>query len=128
MRYRLSFCIPTYNRASYLRETLGYIIDQADDSIEIVISDNASSDNTEEVVKEAKLRFPNITYFRWPENMGADRNYLKTVELARGDYCWFMGSDDGIKKGALKKVLEELKDGHDIYVCSQYFCDKKLKP
>lgn len=126
--YSLSFCIPTYNRAMYLRETLASIIDQADDSIEIVISDNASTDNTEEVVREAGLRFPNITYHRWPKNMGADLNYLKTVELAKGRYCWFLGSDDLIKGNAVEKIRSEIAENNDIYLCSEYLCDLKLKP
>jgi len=128
MSILLSFCIPTYNRASYLGETLDSIINQSDDSIEIVISDNASTDNTEEIVSKAKLRFPNITYYRWPQNMGADLNYLKTVELAKGGFCWFLGSDDLIKNNAVKRITEEIKENNDIYLCSEYLCDLKLKP
>lgn len=128
MSFRLSFCIPTYNRANYILETLDSIIDQAGDSIEIVICDNASTDNTEEIVRKAKLRFPNITYYRWPKNMGADLNYLKTVELAKGDFCWFLGSDDLIKKGAIEKIKQEIQEDNDIYLCSEYFADKKAKP
>lgn len=124
----LSFCIPTYNRANYIGETLDSIINQSDDSIEIVICDNASTDNTEEVVRQAKLRFPNITYYRWPKNMGADLNYLKTVELAKGEFCWFLGSDDVIKKDAIARIKEEILENNDIYLCSEYFCDRKLKP
>ncbi len=124
----LSFCIPTYNRAEYLSETLDSIINQSDESIEIVISDNASTDNTEEIVRKAKLKFPNIIYFRWPKNMGADLNYLKTVELAKGAYCWFLGSDDIIKNNAVERMKAEIKEQNDIYLCSEYLCDLKLKP
>jgi abequosyltransferase len=128
MSFRLSFCIPTYNRATYLNETLDSIINQSDNSIEIIISDNASTDNTEEVVRKAKLKFPNITYYRWPQNMGADLNYLKTVELATGDFCWFLGSDDLIKNGAIEKIKKEIQEDNDIYLCSEYLCTRKLKP
>ncbi len=128
MPFLISFCIPTYNRASYLSETLESIISQSDDLVEIVISDNASTDNTEEVVKTAKLKYPNITYHRWAENMGADLNYLKTIELASGDYCWFLGSDDIIKHGAVDRIKKEIKENNDIYLCSEYLCDLKLKP
>lgn len=128
MQFRLSFCIPTYNRADFLGETLDSIISQSDDSIEIVVSDNASTDGTEEVVRKAKLRFKNIIYYRWPQNMGADLNYLKTVELATGEFCWFLGSDDLIKNNAVKRLKEELKENNDIYLCSEYLCDLKLKP
>jgi abequosyltransferase len=125
---RLSICIPTYNRALYLRETLNCIIGQCDESIEIIVSDNGSEDNTSEVVAEAKKKFRNITYHQWSENQGADRNYLKTVELAKGDYCWFFGSDDAIKEGAIDRIKAEINTNCDIYLCSEYLCDLQLKP
>lgn len=124
----LTFCIPTYNRGAYLAKTLASIIEQADSTISIVVCDNASDDDTAEVVASAKLNFPRITYFRWPENMGADTNYLKTVDLADGDYCWFLGSDDLIAKNAISKIKNELKSGCDIYLCSEFFSDKKARP
>jgi abequosyltransferase len=127
MQIRLSFCIPTFNRADFLAETLDSIICQSDDSIEIVVSDNASADGTEEVVRNARLRFKNIIYYRWPHNMGADLNYLKSVELATGEFCWFLGSDDLIKNNAVKRILDEIRGNNDIYLCSEYLCDLKLK-
>ncbi|MBN2816770.1 MAG: glycosyltransferase family 2 protein [Campylobacterales bacterium] len=128
MSYKLTFCIPVYNRAGYLGETLDSIIAQATDEIQIVISDNASTDNTREVVFEAQKKFKNIEYFCWDENQGADRNYLKTVELASGEYCWFLGSDDTIDKQAIKRILTEIQLACDIYLCSEYLCDLNMKP
>lgn len=125
---RLSICIPTYNRALYLRETLNCIISQCDDSIEIVVSDNGSKDNTNEVIAEAKKKFKNITYHQWDVNQGADKNYLKTVELAQGEYCWFFGSDDAIKDFAIDRIMNEINTKCDIYLCSEYLCDLQLKP
>lgn len=124
----LTFCIPTYNRGAYLSKTLDSIIEQADSSVSIVVCDNASDDNTSQIITAAKSRFPRITYFRWPENMGADTNYLKTVELAKGEYCWFMGSDDLLAKNAISRIKEELKSGCDIYLCSEFLSDKKARP
>lgn len=125
---KISFCIPTYNRAAFIEETIESIIQQATDGVEIVISDNASDDNTEEIVQGYRQKFPRLTYYRWPENMGADRNYLKVVELAKGDYCWFMGSDDALKPGAISRILEEIKQGYDIYLTNRTVCDIQLKP
>lgn len=105
MSIKLSICIPTYNRGDFIAETIQSIIDQATNEIEIVISDNASVDNTKELVAEFQAIFPNITYFRWSENMGADRNFLKVIELASGTYCWFMGSDDKVESNAISTVL-----------------------
>lgn len=105
---RLSLCIPTYNRGRFIGETLESIVQQATDEIEIVISDNASEDNTEEVVRVYQEKFPRITYFRWDRNMGADKNFLKVIDLANGQYCWFIGSDDVLEKNGIGTVLASL--------------------
>lgn len=128
MTCKLSFCIPTHNRAVYLKETLNSIISQATEDIQIVISDNASTDHTKEVVDDASKKFSNIIYYCWDSNQGADVNYLKAVDLASGEYCWFLGSDDIIEKGAVKKILKEILSRHDIYLCSEYLCDLNMRP
>lgn len=110
MKTRLSICIPTYNRAAFIGETLKSIITQATNDVEIVISDNASDDNTEQIICEFQKHFPRITYFRWDKNMGADRNFLKVIEIANGDYCWFMGSDDRVEHGGLSHILSQLEN------------------
>ncbi len=111
---KLSICIPTYNRTKYLPELLDSIIKQANDEIEIVISDNASKDNTKEIVENYKRRFKNIVYFCWERNMGADRNFLKVVEIANGEYCWLMGSDDRIEDGGVDSVLKFIEINREI--------------
>ena len=83
-----SICIPTYNRAAFLQETLDSIVAQWDDDLEITVADNASEDDTERLVESYRQRYGSVRYFRWGANQGADRNYLKSVELAAGRYCW----------------------------------------
>lgn len=107
----LSFCIPTYRRAQYLGATLQSICDDSEGSpIEIVVSDNGSKDGTDRLVAEFRSRYRNIifTFFAWPTNVGADRNYLKAVELASGTYCWLFGSDDSLIRGSIAAVTSAL--------------------
>lgn len=111
---RLSICIPTYNRGQFIGETIKSIITQATDEVEIVISDNGSDDDTEELVREYQKIFSRIRYFRWSRNVGADRNFLKVIEIASGDYCWFMGSDDLVEPGAIQHILFQLDSQRDI--------------
>jgi len=92
-KYKLSICIPTYNRADYIGETLSSIISQSGDDIEIVIVDGASTDNTEGVVNEFQGRFENIHYHREKKNNGVDADLAKSVALAQGEYCWLMLSE-----------------------------------
>ena len=126
---KLSICIPTYNRAAFIGETLKSIISQSPNhQIEIVVSDNDSTDDTEIVVREFQKQFQQINYFKWNENQGADKNYLKVVELAKGEYCWLMGSDDVLIKDSILYILKELESQHDIYLCNRTECDFNLVP
>ena len=127
MAIQLSICIPTYNREKYLKQLLDCIERQLQDIekniVEICVSDNASTDNTKQVIQQYQQKYNNITYFRWDKNMGADMNYLKVVEIAHGKYCWLFGSDDFMIDGAIKKMLEQIKEDCDIYLCDSVKCD-----
>ena len=125
---RLSICIPTFNRAEFLSATLASIGGQAESDLEIVISDNASTDDTGEVVESFAKAFPRLVYFRHSSNVGADRNYLKAVDLASGEYCWLFGSDDVMLPGAIKTVTMELSSAQDIYLCGLMLCTRDLEP
>lgn len=105
---RLSICIPTYNRGPFIGELLDSIIAQSGYGceVEVVISDNASTDQTQEVINAYRDRIPSLVYYQAAENMGADRNFLKVVELATGDFCWLMGSDDILEPGSIAEIEE----------------------
>ncbi len=100
---RLSICIPTYNRARFLPDLFDSILAQTGHTIEVevVVSDNASTDDTAAVVATYRDRLPNLVYARTEENIGADRNFLRVVDCAGGDYCWLMGSDDKLEPGSI---------------------------
>jgi abequosyltransferase len=122
MSIKLSICIPTYNRDKFLPDLFDSILNDVDDSvaknIEIVVSDNASTDNTDSIISLYKQKFSNksisFVFHKWKENMGADRNFLKVVELASGEYCWLMGSDDKILDGSIKYILNKLEENKKI--------------
>ena len=111
MSIKLSICIPTYNRAAFLAETLDNVLAQVTDEVEVIVSDNASPDDTGDVVRTRQARFPRLTYFRQPENLGPDRNYLQSVALAQGEWCWLLGDDDLLEEGAIPYLLEHYLHG-----------------
>lgn len=125
---RLSVCIPTYNFGEFIGETLESIVGQATDEVDIIIVDGASTDNTEQVVHQIQKHFPRLTYHRRDKNIGIDRDLAKAVELAQGDYCWLMSSDDTLKPGAIGRILREIMSGRDIYLCNRTECDRNLRP
>lgn len=110
IRPLLTIAIPTYNRASYLRELLSVLFDQlvAEQRVELMISDNASSDETPDVVREYQERGLQIRSIRNESNIGPDANFLQCFELARGKYFWLFGDDDILLPGALRLIVERL--------------------
>ena len=106
---RLTIAIPTHHgRAAFLAELLADVAAQREPGVEVVICDNASADATADVVAAARERGLALTYHRHPQDRGPAANIASTVERARGEFCWFMSSDDRLAPGALARVLELL--------------------
>lgn len=107
----LSLCIPTYNRSNYLDESLSVIANQLKknqhlmDLVEVIVSDNASTDNTAEVVFRYMNELMNVKYFRNSVNIGCDENCIRSVSNSSGKYCWLLGDDDYIVNGGLAFVV-----------------------
>lgn len=108
----LSICIPTYNRAKLLSECIKQIILCQSQEIEIVISDNASTDETQDAVK--RIGDPRIKYYRNDKNLGFDANVLKLVERATGDFLFFITDEDYIKLKAIPWILKAIKRNRNI--------------
>jgi abequosyltransferase len=113
---KLSICIGTHNRAKFIGETLDSILAQQEPNVEIVIMDNASSDDTPELIAQYLLYHPEIRYFRKHENTGFDRNYDEVVMYAKGEYCWLMSDDDLLIPGAIANILDILESKNDLIV------------
>ncbi len=106
---KLSICIPTYNRSALLAELLDSIIAQQLPEIEVVVSDDASPDDTVAVAETYRNRIERFTLMEQPVNIGLDRNFLAVVEAATGDYIWLIGDDDLIEPGGARRVLDALE-------------------
>lgn len=123
---RLSICIGTYNRAEYIRATLDSVISQLERSCEIVISDNASTDDTESIVLEYKRHCDQLRYYRNDTNLGIDRNFDNAIVKARGEYCWLMSDDDLMKPGAIARVLQALDHATSLVVANIEYRDLSM--
>lgn len=117
----LSICIPTYNRCDELARLIDSIkiaLDQSESTttIEVIVSDNASTDATALYMREAEKHTSWIHYYRSEKNEGFAKNLNKAVSMARGDYCWLMGSDDVLLPESIAKVLQCVGDGAAVIV------------
>ena len=112
----LTLAIPTYNRSSDLAGLLAVLLPQLrmHPEVDLFISDNASGDDTESVVRELLAQGHVFRYQRHGENIGADRNFVYCFEQARGRYFWMCGDDDIICPGALDRVLTHLADSRPL--------------
>ncbi len=113
----LSICIPTYNRSAQLEACLNSIFSQIGitDQVEVTVSNNASTDNTEEICSRFLDKYPNMRYVRKPENIGADRNIISVASMANGVWMKLNGDDDYFMEGMLLLLLSIL---HQHKECS----------
>ncbi len=111
----LSVCVPTYNRASLLDQSLGAILSQITPAmqglVEVVVLDNASPDATPAVVAQAIAGFPSadVRHVRRPENIGCDGNFTDAPNQARGEFVYLVSDDDVLLPGAVEALLELLQ-------------------
>lgn len=119
----LSICIPTYNRAKLLEENLNKIVAQLDDMrfsdfVEIIISDNNSSDNTQNLIESFWKKY-NVKYFKNHHNIWWNANVIKVTEYANWEYLWMLSDDDCITDFSIEYVLEIIKkENFDVMFCN----------
>ncbi len=116
----LSINIPTYNRSRFLSAILSAMADDVKklgDAVEIVILDNCSADDTEDVVADRPWGF-DVNYIRNASNIGPQANIHMAHRVGRGRYVWVMGDDDFLKPGQLQRIVETLKKGPDLVLLS----------
>ncbi len=114
MRPLISICIPTYNGANVLAETLDSILCQCGNDVEIVICDDRSTDCTMEVASVFASLHTQVRVFQNSINMGMDRNFARSVSHSKGRYIWLSGQDDIFEPGAVAKVSQVLKENPSL--------------
>jgi glycosyltransferase involved in cell wall biosynthesis len=105
---KISVLVPTYNRSDYLKSSIESILSQSYIDFEIIISDNASTDNTQMIVEA--FNDSRIVYHKNAINMGIAPNYNQALKLAKGEYVQFFSDDDIMLNDCLKinkEVLDE---------------------
>ena len=110
----LTIAIPTYNRSKDLSICLEHIVKQFKQyqtDVNLIISDNASLDNTPDIVTPYLDQNLPIKYIRNKSNIGPDLNFLQCFNLAQSKYVLIFGDDDILLDGALSKIILLLKKG-----------------
>ncbi len=107
----LTLAIPTYNRSANLALSLSMLAPQLAElpQVELIVSDNASPDDTQQVLKQFLSEGLVCRSICNPTNIGADPNFLQCYGEARGKYIWIFGDDDVLFPGALARVVRALE-------------------
>jgi glycosyltransferase involved in cell wall biosynthesis len=91
---RVSIGVPVHNGERFLALTLDSLLAQTYRDFEIIIGDNASTDRTEEIGRTYAAKDPRVRYVRHEHNLGLARNYMRLLELARGELFRWAAADD----------------------------------
>ncbi|MBK1986704.1 glycosyltransferase family 2 protein [Sphaerospermopsis aphanizomenoides BCCUSP55] len=114
----VSVIIPTYNRQEYLKEAIASAVKQTYQNIEIIVSDNCSSENPQSLVES--FGDSRIKFWRHPENVGMLNNQMNAFQMARGKYVASLHDDDIWNPDFLAKLVPQLEANSDLILA---FCD-----
>jgi glycosyltransferase involved in cell wall biosynthesis len=114
---RVSIGLPVFNGEPFLEATLNALLAQTYPDFELIISDNASTDQTEAICREYAAKDRRMFYHRHEKNLGAARNYNRVFELSRGEYFKWAAADDLCAPDFLARCVEVLDHDPEIVVC-----------
>jgi glycosyltransferase involved in cell wall biosynthesis len=122
--------IPVYNGERYLEEAIRSVLAQTRRDLELVISDNASTDRTPEICRDYALQDGRVRYFRNPTNLGAAPNYNLAFTYARGRFFKWLAHDDLITPTFAEKATHVLGARPDAVMCNSVvsYIDSKGAP
>ncbi len=126
----VSIGFAVYNGERYIRQALDSLIAQDYENIELIISDNASSDATKDICEEYARIDKRIKYSRNLSNLGAGANGIKVLEMAHGEFFMWAGHDDIWDKSYISKCVSMMQEHpQSVMCCSEInFIDSKGNP
>lgn len=128
----VSILVANYNNGRFIAETLESAVKQTYPSIEIVIVDDGSKDNSIQVIESFMASHPEVKakLFRNEDNKGCGRIKRQCVELSEGEYFCFLDPEDTIVSEAVATLMEVFAchPEYSVVYCTHYLCNKRLEP
>lgn len=109
---KVSVIVPVYNSEQELRDCLDSLVEQTEKDIEIIVIDDASTDNSPEIEAEYQKKYPNVKVYRNERNLGQSETRNRGIELAGGDYIAFLDSDDYVNPGMYEELYQAAVDNN----------------
>jgi glycosyltransferase involved in cell wall biosynthesis len=114
MKKLITVCLPTYNASKFIGSTLESLCNQTYKNIEILIGDNASTDNTYEIIKKYQEKDTRISYYKNEINLGYSENCNKLISQSKGEYIAIYHSDDVYDLTIVEKEVKALDENLDL--------------
>ncbi len=126
----VSILVATYNSSEYISDCLNSLLDQTYNNIEIVVCDDASTDNTVDIVNELKKIESRIQLFVNEKNLGITLNMNNGIHNCNGKYIAILDGDDWSYPERIAKQVKVMEDDPEIVLCSSFMqiCDENLNP
>jgi len=118
----VSIILPNYNHANYLQTSLSAIFSQSLAPNEVIVVDDASKDNSLEVLSNYSNSHSNLKVLKNEKNLGPIKSVNRGIEIATGDYLAFCSADDFIKPNFLEVMVNCLARNPKIAICTSDFC------
>ena len=109
---KVSVCIPVYNGSAYISESIESVLGQTFKDLTLIVCDNCSTDNTEEIVQS--YHDPRLTYIRNDKNLGLVGNANRCLSLAEGEYVYILHHDDVMLPENLERKVRILDEHPDV--------------
>lgn len=106
---KISVCIPTYNQADYIADTIASVVAQVMQPDEIIISNDCSTDGTLEVLKQLEKQIPILKVIDQPKNLGMSRNTDFVLRATKGEVIVKLDSDDMLLPNYIQKLYPLLQ-------------------
>ena len=117
MQDLISIIIPSFNHEKFIPSTIKSIINQTFKTLELIIIDDNSTDNTQNAVlsleNECKKRFANFEFIKKEQNRGINNSLNTGIDLAKGEFVYIIASDDIAKPEAIETLYSFIKDKAD---------------
>ncbi len=117
---RVSIGLPVYNGERYLSATIDSVLAQEFTDFELIISDNASTDSTEDICRQYAASDRRIRYVRQAHNLGSAGNHNFVAEQARGDLFKWASHDDLYARDLLRRCVDALDDHPDVVLAHSW--------
>jgi glycosyltransferase involved in cell wall biosynthesis len=114
---RVSIGMPVFNGEKYVGVAVDSILAQTHQDFELIISDNASTDHTQQICRVYADKDSRVHYYRNERNIGAPKNYNRVFELSSGEYFKWAAYDDVLAPEYLRKCIAILDKDQSIVLC-----------